>query len=109
VSSAHSRYGTLSGAGRGSSAGTASSYRPYESRTAYPLVQNPEITTGATTYAMSEPVPYPEPDADWLDNINLDATPPEFKKVGSDWFALWNPELKRQLDVNLVHTLHHDT
>jgi hypothetical protein len=29
---------------------------------------------------MSEPVPYPEPDADWLDNINLDATPPEFKK-----------------------------
>lgn len=27
---------------------------------------------------------------------------------GSDWFAVWNPKVKRVLDVNLVHTLYHE-
>jgi glucose repression regulatory protein TUP1 len=58
---------------------------------------------------MSEPVQYPERNMDWRNNINLDATPAEFKKEGSDWFALWNPELERQPDVSPVHTLLHDS
>ncbi|KAH9066218.1 chromatin associated protein [Lactarius vividus] len=33
--------------------------------------------------------------------------PPEFKKGGSDWFAVFNPKIERTLDVNLVHTLRH--
>jgi len=35
--------------------------------------------------------------------------PPEFKKEGSDWFATFNPKVKRVLDVSLVHTLPHET
>lgn len=30
------------------------------------------------------------------------------KKDGSDWFAVFNPKVKRVLDVNLVHTLMHE-
>jgi len=33
---------------------------------------------------------------------------PEYKKEGSDWFALFNPGTKRVLDVSLVHTLTHE-
>jgi glucose repression regulatory protein TUP1 len=35
--------------------------------------------------------------------------PPELKKDGSDWFAVFNPKVKRVLDVNLVHTLIHES
>jgi len=31
------------------------------------------------------------------------------KKEGSDWFAIFNPKVKRQLDVNLVHNLMHES
>jgi glucose repression regulatory protein TUP1 len=34
--------------------------------------------------------------------------PPELKKEGSDWFAIFNPKVKRVLDVSLVHTLMHE-
>ena len=34
--------------------------------------------------------------------------PSEFKKEGNDWFAIFNPKVKRVLDVNLVHTLMHE-
>jgi WD40 repeat protein len=30
------------------------------------------------------------------------------KKEGSDWFAIFNPNVKRVLDVSLVHTLMHE-
>ena len=32
---------------------------------------------------------------------------PEFKKEGTDWFALFNPKAKRNLDINLVHSFTH--
>lgn len=35
--------------------------------------------------------------------------PPDMKKVGSDWWAAFNPKEKRVLDVNLVHTLPHES
>ena len=31
------------------------------------------------------------------------------KKEGSDWFAVFNPNVPRTLDVNLVHTLEHNS
>ncbi|KAG6327677.1 hypothetical protein ID866_11412 [Astraeus odoratus] len=34
--------------------------------------------------------------------------PPEFKKEGPDWFAIFNPKVKRVLDVSLMHTLKHE-
>ncbi|KAI9449734.1 WD40-repeat-containing domain protein [Lactarius psammicola] len=45
---------------------------------------------------------------DELDPFRL-SVPPELKKEGSGWFAVFNPNIKRALDVNLVHTLHHES
>jgi len=42
------------------------------------------------------------------DELDVHNMPPEFKKEGSDWFAMFNPKVKRTLDVNLVHTLMHE-
>ena len=33
----------------------------------------------------------------------------ELKKEGPDWFAVWSSQSKKQLDVQLVHTLNHET
>jgi general transcriptional corepressor TUP1 len=44
----------------------------------------------------------------FLDDLDPLSVPPELKKEGSDWFAIFNPKIKRALDVNLVHTLHHE-
>ncbi|KDQ58593.1 hypothetical protein JAAARDRAFT_155131 [Jaapia argillacea MUCL 33604] len=41
-----------------------------------------------------------------LDPLNI---PPELKKEGSDWFAVFNPKVKRVLDVELIHTLTHES
>ncbi|PBK61591.1 WD40 repeat-like protein [Armillaria solidipes] len=45
----------------------------------------------------------------FLDDIDPQNVPQELKKEGSDWFALFNPKVKRVLDVNLVHTLMHES
>lgn len=42
------------------------------------------------------------------DDLDPHAVPPEFKKEGSDWFAIFNHKVKRVLDVSLVHTLMHE-
>jgi general transcriptional corepressor TUP1 len=34
--------------------------------------------------------------------------PAEFKKEGNDWSVIFNPKVKRVLDVTLVHTLMHE-
>lgn len=36
-------------------------------------------------------------------------TVPGIKKEGSDWITMFNPSIKRVLDVGLVHTLLHDS
>jgi glucose repression regulatory protein TUP1 len=42
------------------------------------------------------------------DDLDIHNYPPELKKEGSDWFAIFNPKVKRVLDVSLVHTLMHE-
>ncbi|KAJ5825501.1 general transcription repressor [Penicillium riverlandense] len=44
-----------------------------------------------------------------LANWNLDDLPPNQKREGADWFAVFNPEVPRVLDVELVHHLVHDS
>ena len=34
--------------------------------------------------------------------------PAEYKREGTDWFAIFNPKQKRVLDIQLVHTLMHE-
>ena len=59
------------------------------------------------------PTPYPPatPSASggaFLDDINPETLPPDLKKEGPDWFAIFNPKVKRVLDVNLTNTLNHE-
>ena len=49
-----------------------------------------------------------QPGAAFFDELDPHNVPPELKKEGSDWFAVFNPKVKRVLDVNLVHTLLHE-
>ncbi|KAL8847209.1 MAG: hypothetical protein Q9221_007735 [Calogaya cf. arnoldii] len=44
-----------------------------------------------------------------LADIELDSLRPDQKREGSDWFAIFNPRIPRVLDVDLKHTLHHDS
>ena len=44
-----------------------------------------------------------------LSDLDPDEVPRELKKEGSDWIAIFNPKVKRVLDVNLVHTLMHES
>ena len=43
-----------------------------------------------------------------LDDLDPSSLPPQLKEEGSDWFAAFNPNTKRVLDINLVHTLAHE-
>ncbi|KAI0697026.1 WD40-repeat-containing domain protein [Cytidiella melzeri] len=49
-----------------------------------------------------------------VDFSDIHSVPPEFKKEGSDWFAVFNSQAgkdgkKKALDVSLVHTLLHES
>jgi glucose repression regulatory protein TUP1 len=46
---------------------------------------------------------------DLLSDLDPENVSRELKKEGSDWFAVWSSQAKRQLDVGLVHTLVHET
>jgi glucose repression regulatory protein TUP1 len=44
-----------------------------------------------------------------LANWNPDDLPASQKREGADWYAIFNPEVQRVLDVDLVHHLVHDS
>jgi hypothetical protein len=44
-----------------------------------------------------------------LASLNPDDLPAEQKRVGADWFAVFNPELPRVLDIKLLHNLTHES
>jgi len=50
------------------------------------------------------------PNGSFYDDIyqNLGNIPVGLKIEGSDWFAVFNPKVKRVLNINLVHTLYHE-
>ena len=50
----------------------------------------------------------PSASSSFPEEFNVHNILPEFKKEGNDWFAIFNPKVKRVLDVTLVHTLMHE-
>jgi glucose repression regulatory protein TUP1 len=44
-----------------------------------------------------------------LAELDLERLPPHQKKVSDDWFAIFNPSVPRVLDVDLLHTLQHES
>ncbi|KAJ6624922.1 WD40-repeat-containing domain protein [Mycena sp. CBHHK59/15] len=58
----------------------------------------------------SQPAPpRPAPMNEFLDNVDPANVHPDWKKEGSDWFVIYNPKIKRALDVSLMHTFTHET
>ncbi|KIL58694.1 hypothetical protein M378DRAFT_63110, partial [Amanita muscaria Koide BX008] len=43
------------------------------------------------------------------DELDIHNVPPEYKREGTDWCAVFNPKVKRVLDVQLVHDLVHES
>jgi glucose repression regulatory protein TUP1 len=43
------------------------------------------------------------------EELTLQSVPPEFRKEGPEWCAVFNPKVKKVLDLNLVHTFVHAT
>ncbi|XP_006458820.1 hypothetical protein AGABI2DRAFT_213207 [Agaricus bisporus var. bisporus H97] len=43
------------------------------------------------------------------DDLDIRTVAPDLKKEGTDWFVIFNPKVKRRLDVSLVHTLMHES
>ncbi|RIB05835.1 WD40-repeat-containing domain protein [Gigaspora rosea] len=44
-----------------------------------------------------------------LGDMDPDTVPAQLKKEGGDWFAIFNPKVQRALDVDLFHTLEHNS
>ncbi|CAI7591481.1 Transcriptional repressor rco-1 [Penicillium manginii] len=57
----------------------------------------------------NQPVVRAERVGNMLANWNPEDLPPSQKREGSDWYAVFNPEVQRVLDVELVHHLNHDS
>lgn len=84
---------------------------------------------GPATPQLGQPIPYPDPRAspqvghpvpdhrppqftnvgNALAELDLERLPAHQKKVEQDWFAIFNPLVTRVLDVDLVHTLQHES
>src|SRR5579862_7541801 len=60
---------------------------------------------------VSEPIPpvQPTPAPFSLVDQDLDSTPPSHKRQGEDWFAIFNKNVPRQLDVSILHTFEHQS
>jgi general transcriptional corepressor TUP1 len=44
-----------------------------------------------------------------LGDLEVDSVAPHNKKTGQDWYAIFNPQVQRVLDVDLVHSLNHES
>lgn len=44
-----------------------------------------------------------------LADLNPDEMRPDQKREGQDWYAVFNPNIRRILDIDLVNTLVHDS
>jgi glucose repression regulatory protein TUP1 len=71
--------------------------------------QQPHTKTNTHTQPLQSPYPQQPSTPVSLADLDPEALPRELKKEGSDWLALFNPKVKKVLDVDLVHTLVHDS
>ncbi|RPA78251.1 WD40 repeat-like protein [Ascobolus immersus RN42] len=68
--------------------------------------QYPQDARGSPQVARPSPIPAV---GNSLGDLDIDRLPANQKKEGADWFVVYNPALPRQLDVDLVHTLDHNS
>lgn len=70
--------------------------------------QNETEDTSSVSEKEASPPPPPVPYERLWAFADAEDVNPEFMLQGPDWYALFNPNLGRSLDVSLVHTLPHD-
>jgi general transcriptional corepressor TUP1 len=58
---------------------------------------------------VARPNPVPQRVGNQLADLELEHLPANRKKEANDWFAVFNPSVPRVLDVDLMHTLTHDS
>jgi hypothetical protein len=44
-----------------------------------------------------------------LSSLDLDTLPLEFQHIGTDWHAVYNPKIEREIEVEQIHSLDHDS
>lgn len=54
-------------------------------------------------------VRYPLDEPTFLCDLDVETVSPQHKKVKDDWFVVFNPDVPRLLDLDLVHTLAHES
>jgi general transcriptional corepressor TUP1 len=54
-------------------------------------------------------VPINTPGGGFPDEIDLASLPPEYKREGTDWFIMYNPKVEKAFNINLVHTMMHES
>ncbi|KAJ8611453.1 hypothetical protein MRB53_037972 [Persea americana] len=65
--------------------------------------QPQQAPAGINGYGQPAQTASPGPEYD------VEKMPPHFKRQGHEWHAIFNPKAERRLDVDLVHTLAHDS
>ncbi|KAF8830385.1 hypothetical protein HHX47_DHR2000616 [Lentinula edodes] len=89
----------------GSSHGLPLSSHPPGSSSAGPspmMDVHPPANNGAV-------VPINTPGGGFPDEADLASLPAEYKREGTDWFIVYNPKVEKVFNVNLVHTLMHES
>ncbi|KFH43112.1 Transcriptional repressor rco-like protein [Hapsidospora chrysogenum ATCC 11550] len=72
--------------------------------------QSPSISQPTPDHPrMGGPRAPPPPVGNALGDLELDSLAPHNKKTGNEWHAIFNPQVQRVLDVDLVHSLQHDS
>ncbi|KAL8303596.1 hypothetical protein RB597_004960 [Gaeumannomyces tritici] len=75
--------------------------------------QSPQVPSHPTpdhSRVMQHPPPGPAPQApNSLGDLDVERLPAHSKKSRDDWFVIFNPNVPRILDVDLLHTLQHES
>ena len=70
--------------------------------------QNDREAVPAESEKEVRPPPLSEPATEMWAHANAEDVNPEYMTQGSGWYALFNPDLERRLDVTPTHTLVND-
>jgi general transcriptional corepressor TUP1 len=69
--------------------------------------QSPQVSHPTPDHARMGP--HPPPIGNALGDLDPDRLPAHSKKTGHEWFVIFNTNVPRMLDVDLVHTLQHES
>lgn len=71
--------------------------------------QSPQVGTHPTPDHARMAHPHQPPATNALGDLDVERLPAQHKKARDDWFVIFNPAVPRILDVDLVHTLAHES